>query len=1511
MLHLVLKVLCNLVTSCHLVIILCLVFCLSIFSVEIRVERTIFVLASGQFAKVTMATSKIHHYPQFKKGDSYELFKTELLLWAEVTDLAPAKQGPAIALFSLPKNDESMIHEKVLRELTVEKLKEDVGLKTLIAFLDKHLGKDSLEEAWCLFEDFEDYKRSDETILQYIVNYDQKYRRLEVTAGMTVPPALLAFKLLKNANLTQEEKLVIMTGMDLKKKDSLYEDAKAALKKFKGGIVSGGNSNDQAIKVKVEEAYVAGYGDGKNFRGNHWRGRSRGRARGTGRGYEQRGRGFEQRGRGFGGSSNWRDRGGQRSLNPLGKNGEPMTCAKCGCYRHTTGNCKDKSTTINPLGIDGSPMNCKACGSYRHFLNDCKDSWEHINGAMKKVHMNETVNVAYDFEENEEEEQEHVFFTDTVCLYTGNDKSAISDLGREAAGCIVLDCACTSTVCGKGWFDDYLASLDYDDHSDVIRSAGTKVFCFGGGTKLKSLGSYNVPAYVVGNRVKLNLDVVDSEIPLLFSKPSMAKAGVKIDFKNDTGCILGKDVELNSTSSGHYCLPITKPVSEENVYVVETIENIYEVYAVKICEQSSADRKKLFVKLHRQFGHATIEKLTALMKDAGVWQEEFASDIAVLENCDRCKEYRRNKPRPVVALPAARFFNEKVSMDLKKWNNKWILHMIDMWSRFTLSVFVNRKLSSCIIDKVVENWIGTFGVMRSIMTDNGGEFNNDEMRDVCSVLDVEVVTTAAESPFQNGLCEKVHSITDGMLTKLKADNPKANEKSLLKWANMARNSLQMWNGFSSHQLVFGVSPNLPNILTDNIAALDGTTSSKTFAEHLNYLHECRKAFIATEADGRIKKALRHRVRAAEEVYHYGERVFYKRENSERWMGPAKVLFQDGKVIFVRHGGVFVKVSPTRLQKCSPTSVMSGNVNESRSEETEENGNLWNVVQEDVADLQDTGEEPRNDENLEGLQVEAVNREDIPAEVPGVVRQDAERGPIEPVRRSLRSFNRETGCPMYDEVFMVTIPRNQQNNDQCKLAKDVELAKLREFDVYKEVPFNNQECISTRWLLWYKGEEVRARLVARGYEETANVQRDSPTVGRVAVRLFLTISANKRWKVKTTDIKSAFLQGQAIDREVYITPPKEAGVQSGVIWKLKKCLYGLNDAARRFYQSVVSELQRLGCSRSAYDPALFYYKVNSQICGILVSHVDDFLHAGNSAFEEEVMNKLRNRFIAGKLMESDFCYIGFKIKQNEENIVLDQSDYIVEVPAISAERLAIENKKEELTKEEYTHFRRLVGSMNWLAQGTRPDILYDLIELSMRFNNACVEDLIRAVKIARKLRDVESKIAFPALGDVSEWKLYVFTDAALGNLPDGHSSTGAYVVFAVNKSKCCPLIWKSNKIKRVVRSTLAAEALSLQEGIEEAYYVRTIMSELLNVTAPINAFVDNKSTVDAVFSTKMVDDKKLRIDIAAIKEEVENGMLQNLNWIPDKEQLANVMTKKGASGMALLSVLQTGVMPDFQ
>ena len=68
----------------------------------------------------------------------------------------------------------------------------------------------------------------------------------------------------------------------------------------------------------------------------------------------------------------------------------------------------------------------------------------------------------------------------------------------------------------------------------------------------------------------------------------------------------------------------------------------------------------------------------------------------------------------------------------------------------------------------------------------------------------------------------------------------------------------------------------------------------------------------------------------------------------------------------------------------------------------------------------------------------------------------------------------------------------------------------------------------------------------------------------SLRLTLVTAASKGWRIGSLDIKSAFLQGQKIERDVYLKPraPREAGTDK--LWKLNKTVYGLGDASRRWY-----------------------------------------------------------------------------------------------------------------------------------------------------------------------------------------------------------------------------------------------------------------------------------------------------------------------------------------------------------
>ena len=120
-------------------------------------------------------------------------------------------------------------------------------------------------------------------------------------------------------------------------------------------------------------------------------------------------------------------------------------------------------------------------------------------------------------------------------------------------------------------------------------------------------------------------------------------------------------------------------------------------------------------------------------------------------------------------------------------------------------------------------------------------------------------------------------------------------------------------------------------------------------------------------------------------------------------------------------------------------------------------------------------------------------------------------------------------------------------------------------------------IDTRWTITRKEAHdglktnVKARLCARGFKENVSVRSDSPTADRVSVRLMLAIAGNLGWNVETMDITSAFLQGNNIERDVFIKPPVEANVDNH-LWKMKKSVYGLNDASRAWYLRVIKEMK---------------------------------------------------------------------------------------------------------------------------------------------------------------------------------------------------------------------------------------------------------------------------------------------------------------------------------------------------
>ncbi|VDI71372.1 Hypothetical predicted protein [Mytilus galloprovincialis] len=90
-------------------------------------------------------------------------------------------------------------------------------------------------------------------------------------------------------------------------------------------------------------------------------------------------------------------------------------------------------------------------------------------------------------------------------------------------------------------------------------------------------------------------------------------------------------------------------------------------------------------------------------------------------------------------------------------------------------------------------WIGSrMGPPKRFLADNGGEFANEIFCDMCANLNIDIMNTAANSPWQNGICERNHAVVDDCVSKILEIQPKLHLEVALLWAFNAKTFSQWY-----------------------------------------------------------------------------------------------------------------------------------------------------------------------------------------------------------------------------------------------------------------------------------------------------------------------------------------------------------------------------------------------------------------------------------------------------------------------------------------------------------------------------------------------------------------------------------------------------------------------------------------------------------------------------------------------------------------------------------------------
>ncbi|KAM4054620.1 polyprotein [Hirsutella rhossiliensis] len=149
---------------------------------------------------------------------------------------------------------------------------------------------------------------------------------------------------------------------------------------------------------------------------------------------------------------------------------------------------------------------------------------------------------------------------------------------------------------------------------------------------------------------------------------------------------------------------------------------------------------------------------------------------------------------------------------------------------------------------------------------------------------------------------------------------------------------------------------------------------------------------------------------------------------------------------------------------------------------------------------------------------------------------------------------------------------------------------------------------------------------------------------------------------------------------------------------------------------------------------------------------------------------------------------------------------------------------------------------------------------------------------------------------------VFTDGSFANNKDLSSQLG-FVITLVNetnhKEKQFEISgnivhWSSTKCKRVTRSVLASEIYGMANGFDigiSLAMTMKIITERLNLPPiPLIVCTDSYSLYECLVKLGTTKEKRLMIDIMALRQSYEKREITDIRWINGADNPADAMTK---------------------
>jgi hypothetical protein len=444
---------------------------------------------------------------------------------------------------------------------------------------------------------------------------------------------------------------------------------------------------------------------------------------------------------------------------------------------------------------------------------------------------------------------------------------------------------------------------------------------------------------------------------------------------------------------------------------------------------------------------------------------------------------------------------------------------------------------------------------------------------------------------------------------------------------------------------------------------------------------------------------------------------------------------------------------------------------------------------------------------------------------------------------------------------------------------------------------------------YENGVPKARLVAMGNLQYDDEYGDTyaPTARLWTVRALAAIAAQEGLTMKKFDLTGAFLIAD-MDKPIYVQIPGYDLPKDKAIL-LKKALYGTKNAGALYSKEIKKWLTEYGFKATTVDETLFRLTrvKNGKTSTLLISlYVDDGACCTNDEeLYQEFLTALQEKY---ELSDSGDLtwHLGINVTQDLQagTIAFDQTAYIESVlkrfnmegckdkytPLPPRTYLTSEDSPKTPNKRDVKTYQQLMGSLMYVACGTRPDIAFAVNSCAQFMQNPGPSHFEAAKHILRYLKTTKAaKLTYskqpPQMANV----LYGYVDADHAGSTEDRKSVGGYVLMLNGGA----ISWASRKIKVVSLSSFESEWYSASICGCEVVVMRRLLEEIgREQTEPTVIFEDNAACIyTAMHDKKPFGRRSKHIDtrVFKLREFVEEKVLE-LHKVDTLDNVADCLTK---------------------